>query len=342
MEIGGAQVLTVGLLNEMCATNDVALIIINNIWSKELLGRLDPRIEVFFLNRKQGNRSIWPLLKLNAMLYKLKPDIIHCHEPNMAKIIKVSTPKLFHTIHDVGIDTVYYKFYDELVAISEAVFNDVLCRYTKEIKKIYNGIPISSFTKRETYFLGEADAIKLVQVSRLMHAKKGQDILIRAVQKLVFEYGFPLIHLDIIGMGGSYDYLNELIKELKLTNNVKLLGEKGQNWIIATLCTYHILIQPSRYEGFGLTVVEGFAAGLPVLTSDIDGPAEIINGLPAGFLFNNEDVEGCANQLRNIITLYRQNMIKSLITETLPLIESKYSMAVCAHKYLKEYEKSLS
>jgi len=341
MELGGAQVLTVGLLNEMCKTNTVSLVILNNKWNDDLLRQLDSRIKVYHINRPRGNRSLIPIIKLNVLLYKLKPDIIHCHEPNMAKLIKVPGAKLFQTIHDVSISTKFYELYYESIAISDCVYADVTSRWDRPVKLIHNGINLSAFKRRTNYTLNADKTIKLVQVSRLIHEKKGQDILIRAMKKIVDDYGYTNCYLDLVGSGDSYDCLQQLITELGLGRNVRLLGEQDRNWVVDNLHNYHILIQPSRYEGFGLTVIEGFAAGLPVLASNIDGPAEIIGGLPGGFLFKNEDVNDCAKVLYEMIIQYGNNKGEELMAKTIPVIESKYSMSSCADKYVVEYEHAI-
>ena len=337
METGGAQVLAIELLNEMSESHDVSLIIINNKWNNSLLKQLDKRVHVFYLNRKEGNRNPFPIIKLNFLLLKLKPDIIHCHEPKMAGIIKTRYGKLLQTIHDVGISTSFYQLYDGLVAISDAVHKDVISRYNVSIKKVYNGIPIHLFKQRKEYSLKTDEPLKLIQISRLAHEKKGQDILLHALHKVIHEYGFSDFLLDFIGSGNSFQYLKNLVTELGLENNVNFLGEKDRNWLYSNLSDYHILIQPSRYEGFGLTLLEGFAAGLPVLASRIDGPAEIISRTPGGFLFADGDSVGCAKELYNIFGLYWNNEIGVLMKQTIPEIEQRYSIQTCTNEYLKEY-----
>jgi glycosyltransferase involved in cell wall biosynthesis len=337
METGGAQVLAVDLLNEMSELHDVSLIIINNKWNNSLLKQLDRRVNVFYINRKEGNHNPLPLIKLNLLLLKLKPDIIHCHEPKVAKIIKTRYGRLLQSIHDMDISTSCYHLYDGLAAVSDAVYKDVTSRYDVTIKKVYNGIPIHLFKQRKEYSLIKGEPVKLIQVSRLMHEKKGQDILLHALHNVIYEYGFSDFSLDFIGSGSSYQYLTDLVTELGLKNHVNFLGEKSRNWLFTNLSDYHILIQPSRYEGFGLTILEGFAAGLPVLACDIDGPAEIIGRVSGGFLFEKEDTTGCAKKLYHILTLYEHNEISALMEQTIPVIKQEYSIKACTKKYLSVY-----
>ena len=68
METGGAEVLTVQLLNEACDEHEVSLIIINNKWNKILLNQLNRKVKVYYINRKPGSRSILPILKINLLI----------------------------------------------------------------------------------------------------------------------------------------------------------------------------------------------------------------------------------------------------------------------------------
>lgn len=342
MEAAGAQVLTVGLLNEMCLQNQVELIIVND-WNADLLKQLDSRIKIHCINRKTGDRSLLPIIKLNLLLLRIKADIIHCHEPNMVKIIVFKRrAKLVHTVHDVGIPTTFYNRYDSLVAISLSVYEDVVSKCQIPIKLIYNGVPITSFNRRASYVTFKNKHIKLVQISRLLHEKKGQDILLQALDIIKLKYGFTNFTFDFIGSGASEKYLQQMINNLHLEGKVQLLGEKSRPWILANLCSYNILIQPSRYEGFGLTIIEGLAAGLPILASDIDGPKEIIDVIPGGFLFKNGDIYDCAYQLFKLLKLYEEEDINNMMERAYEEIKAKYSMTVCAQKYVSEYERIMT
>lgn len=337
METGGSQVLAVELMNEMCINHDVSLIIINNKWNNDLLKQLNNKVKIFYVNRTEGSRNPIPIIKLNLLLLRLKPDIIHCHEPKAAAIIKLNQAKLLHTVHDVGLPTSFYHLYNLLVAISETVYNDVTSRCDVPVKKVDNGIPVELFTQRKNYVLEKGESIKLVQVSRLVHEKKGQDILLYALSKIRYDYGFSDFSIDFIGSGNSYQFLMDLVTELNLNSHVNFAGERSREWLFANLSDYHILIQPSLYEGFGLTVLEGFAAGLPVLASKNDGPAEIISRTPGGFLFDNGNSLSCAKELHDIFKLYKNGSISDLMDQTIPVIKREYSIKSCSEGYLKEY-----
>jgi len=339
METGGAQVLTVELLNEMSNEHDVSLIIINNKFNPCLLKQLNPKVSVFYINRKEGSRNPFPIIRLNLLLLTLKPDIIHCHEPQIARILKLTNAKLIHTIHDVGLPTSCYHLYDKLIAVSGVVHRDVSFRSALPVTTVDNGTSINLYKQRTQFKLEQDETVKFIQVSRLAHEKKGQDILLHALSLMKSTYSFSNFSVDFIGAGDSYDYLIKLADSLGLSKNVNFFGERNRNWLFENLSDYHILVQPSKYEGFGLTILEGFAAGLPVLAADIDGPAEIISHAPGGFLFNSGDSISCAQELYNIVDLYRNNQVSDLISKTTAMIEQRYSIKSCTKHYLEEYSR---
>jgi glycosyltransferase involved in cell wall biosynthesis len=339
METGGSQILAVELLNELCAVHEVSLIIINNKYNERLLDQLDKRVSVYYINRKEGSKNPFPVIKLNWLLTRLKPDVVHCHEPKFAKMIALNRLKILYTIHDIGIPVAGYELYDKLVAISNAVCKDVMAKINFPVNTVYNGVSIKRYRQRCQYELAPGEVIKLVQVSRLFHEKKGQHILLQALHRIVYEYRFTGVSLDFIGSGNSIEYLTALVATLKLQDHVRFIGEKDRDWLFTRLCEYNILVQPSLYEGFGLTILEGFAAGLPVLASNIDGPAEIISKMPGGFLFNSGDTDSCSGELYKIIKLYTGNGMGSKMEQTISIVNQQYSIESCAREYLMEYMK---
>jgi glycosyltransferase involved in cell wall biosynthesis len=335
--MGGAEILTVELLNYMCINNDVTLIIVNNNWDNQLLKQIDRRVKLFFIKRRIGSPNPIPIIDLNILLYRLKPDIIHCHDSKMGKLIRISGAKIVYTIHAMGIPVDSYHHYDLLIAISDAVHNDVSSKCITSLKTIYNGINVAAFKCRLNYDYQEGEPFKIVQVSRLNHENKGQDILLYALAQLKKEHKVNIVY-DMIGKGESREYLQELIYQLGLEGSANLIGEKDREWLYSNLSNYHLLVQPSRYEGFGLTILEGLAAGIPVLASDIDGPGEIVRKTTGGLLFVNGDVQSCADAILQILEMYKAGEAAEFMSQVIDLKQTDFTLESCAKRYYNEYQ----
>lgn len=342
LRTGGAQILTLNLLNELVAEHDVSLIVVNDQYMASLLVGLDHRVQVHFLDRQEGSRNPLPVVRLNWLLYRLRPDIIHCHERKMVQLLKTSRAKTVYTIHDVRIPTDTFASYDALVAISDAVADDVQQRTNLPVRLIRNGVPIHRFNRRTQLSLAPDEPLRLVQIGRLMHDKKGQHILLEALSLLVHQHGEIQLQLDFIGEGPSLNHLKELTRSLRLDSYVRFRGHRDWTWLQSNLSTYHLLVQPSIYEGFGLTVVEGLAAGLPVLVSDAGGPAEIVRSLSGGLLFTTEDAGACTDGLLRLIRAYRTQTLSTLVGELDLPNNGIYSIRAMADQYVGLYRQLLT
>ncbi|GAB4024755.1 hypothetical protein GCM10028773_48250 [Spirosoma koreense] len=303
-----------------------------------MLAKLHENVSVYCLNRREGSKNPFPVLRLNLLLNRIRPDVIHCHDRKMISLIKYRSAHTVYTVHDVNIPTDTFHQYNTLAAISDAVASDIQHRSTLTAVVVPNGIPVHQYRRRNHYRIQANESVRLVQISRLMHEKKGQDILIRALAKLVHERGMSQLQLDFIGDGESRDYLTSLAKLLGVESFVRFQGEKERSWIQEHLASYHVLVQPSRFEGFGLTVVEGLAAGIPVVAANIEGPAEILHGMPGSVLFEQDSVEACAEALHGIISMYNNDQLTTEMDEARNRIMQRFSIQAMTKAYSRIYQ----
>lgn len=300
MGIGGAQTMLVDIMNEQCQKDEVHLIIINNDYSDSLLKEIDKKVHIHKVDRPKGSKNPYYIIKLNILLLKINPNVIHTHNASIIKLLLLTKAPKVITIHDTGLDTQLLKKYNSIVSISDAVYQDIKVRSHIESSVIENGIVVNNISYRN-YNLEPTSKrpYKIIQVSRLSLPKKGQDILIRAVSILIKkQYD---IELTFIGDGKSKKELENLAENENISSRVHFLGIKTRNYIYSQLCKYDLFVQPSRNEGFGLTVAEAIASGIPVLVSDIEGPMEIIEKGKYGFCFKNGDVKACADKIEFIL-----------------------------------------
>ncbi|GEM46148.1 glycosyltransferase family 4 protein [Deinococcus cellulosilyticus] len=145
---------------------------------------------------------------------------------------------------------------------------------------------------------------KLLFVGRFTE-RKGIDILLGAYALLLKER--PEVQLTIVGGNSGMNdrlFLSKLIEgvDASLLGRVQYTGWLDDEQRLDEIYRDHdVLVVPSTYEPFGNIVLEGFATGIPVVASNIGGPAEIISHQWTGWLFQNADVQDLKNSLMEVL-----------------------------------------
>lgn len=267
LSTGGIETMLVNIINEQVKTEEVELFIINDMFLDSLLRKLSSKCNVIFCGRKVGSRNPLPLIKLNIWLWHYSPDIVHIHSCGISDIV-FDKRRLVRTIHSTKDNCREYPRMKALYAISEAVRDDMLKQGFDSVV-IENGVPSSQIRQKKDYHL-RGNCYQLVQVSRLCIKHKGQDVLIKALKELTQQRKITNFQLHLIGDGESKPFLEQMVKDFHLDHYVLFEGEKTQEYIFEHLADYDCFVQPSRHEGFGLTIAEAMAAKLPVLVSNIE------------------------------------------------------------------------
>jgi glycosyltransferase involved in cell wall biosynthesis len=137
----------------------------------------------------------------------------------------------------------------------------------------------------------------LAAVGRLTH-QKGFDLLLEAFSKIADAH--PEWQLVIWGEGDERRSLEALRDALGLQKRVDMPGitERPGLWIE----TADAFVLSSRYEGWGIVLLEAMAAGLPVVSFECDwGPRVMITHESDGILVPRGDVEALAKALDRIL-----------------------------------------
>jgi len=332
---GGIQVLVTDLLNQQATGHQVNLIIINRDPSEVLLGMLDKRVKVHRLERKKGSITFLRYLRLNLIIHSIRPDVIHCHIPDQARLLFFFPRRKLHlTIHDVNKDLKDVHHYGKIYSISRSVQEDLQERTGIESRIIYNGINLETIQVKEWML---RDDFRMVVLGRLMHEKKGQDVFIRALAHLVHTRRIKDLRATIIGDGASRAFLEKLAADLAVSDRLTFAGAQERPYIQEHLRDFDLLIQPSRYEGFGITVIEAMAAGIPVLVSDVDGPMEIIREGEYGTYFTSGDDKDCAHKIQEIKEQTEKPEFREWIERTRVYVNQTFSISSTSSNYCESY-----
>jgi glycosyltransferase involved in cell wall biosynthesis len=185
------------------------------------------------------------------------------------------------------------------------------------IRVIPNGVDVGEFTKAGTR--GSRDGVVGLFVGRLDPDQKGLDVLIRAMTKLPRN---PLLRLRLVGEDwGGAELLRQLAHRLGVADRVTLVGKLSRVQLVSEFVEADFVVLPSRFEPFGIVLLEAMAAGLPVIASRVGGIPEIVAEGRTGLLVEPDNADALARSLQ----LLSQD-------ESLRL-----SMGRAAREHVKEY-----
>lgn len=191
---------------------------------------------------------------------------------------KVNAKKKIAWIHtdyskifiDRKLDLKVWSEFDYIVSISQDCTKAFIKMYPTlknkiiEIENIRSPKFIKTMSNEEIIDMPDDTNIKLLTVARLCYPK-AIDNAIKAM-KVLKNKGINNIKWYVIGYGPDEAMLRELIKENKLEDRFFLLGKKTNPYPYMKKCD--IYIQPSRYEGKAVTVLEAQILGKPVLITN--------------------------------------------------------------------------
>ncbi|MCM1311036.1 MAG: glycosyltransferase family 4 protein [Bacteroides sp.] len=328
MNTGGLETMLVDIANEQVRQgHEVELLIVNRGENADVMKALSSSVSVVRFNRTPGAAPLLLMLRLNAFVLKRRPDIIHLHMHKLTGLLRVMRSRALFTLHCLDIPMTYARNYN-MAAISQAVADDVTRRVSRaKVTVVNNGINVDTIDRREP--ANPHRPVRIVQVSRLVADTKGQDILIDAARIL----GRRGIDVALTFIGGGADL--EALRERAHSLNVEFTGNLPRREIYARLKDYDIMCHPARHEGFGLTVAEGMAAGLPLAVPEGGGPWEVADCGRLAEVFAPGDPESCADALERIIRNYPAALNRA--AQARDYVEVRYSLRRQVADYLALY-----
>jgi len=354
LKIGGAELLLRNFVIEAKKNNkytvDVyTLYATNDAKNIEEIKKKNVRIWTLDLKNKYNPSSI---IKIKNIIKREQYDIVHVHLfPSNAIValsslfLKKSIAYLF-TIHSTFnrrrsikifkiIDGLVYSRYAKIICISKQV-QDSLIKWVPKIKEkieiIPNGIPMNSksndnplMKKYDVLFVG-----RLVQ-------QKGINFLLEAVSILQKKYK-KIIRVAIVGDGPIKKELIKMCEELKIKDSVEFLG--FQRDVDQIMRSSRVLVLPSRWEGFGMVLLEAMKNKLPIIATKVGGIPEIITNEHEGILVPAENPKILANSINCV--LENSELRNQLIQNAYKKVQSHYSIEKYAHNMFNLYSKMIS
>lgn len=323
---GGIEKQLIEMSNNMAKKgHNVSLIVVNHNYEEKLFAEFSKKVSIIKFNRPVGNSGrFYYMVKLLKLCIEKKIDVIHAQEPSgviLSALTEICIPhlKVVETIHDIGEYKDYSKmtlklseiFCSRYIAISKSVMNEIGDRGIgkNRITLIYNAINTDKYKNSLNSIkkIKKQDKIILGNVARFFPSKKGQNILIKAVEKLKADYLYIECRFagDVYrGQENEWDKTLEYVKKHGLEDNIIFEGNVED--VPEFLSQVNIFILPSIYEGFGISLIEAMSTGLLCIASNIEGPAEIISNSSLGILFDSGDADDLAEKIKYAIEHYTE------------------------------------
>ena len=147
------------------------------------------------------------------------------------------------------------------------------------------------------------------------------------------------VYLILVGNGKLKKYLKNESKKLKLTDKIIFKGELKGKKLIKEYKTSHLFVLPSIYEGQPLTLLEAWAAKIPVVVTDVGANKNFVENGKNGYLVSPKNPKALAEKI--IFVLKNQN--RDFLGENgYEMVKKNYSWDSAVEKTYQVYLKVLN
>jgi len=241
---------------------------------------------------------VWPVAE--AIQSRMgKPLVYHVHSVDRAEyeIGEEPFPWLVHSGQETAIASA-----DRLIALSRDE-RDLLTHYYPKVRDrvrvVGNGID-DSVAAAAAARRDRSPDMPLVLYSGRLVERKGIRELLAAIPRVL--EAAPNARFVLAGgpppLSGTEVAAQWLTPELDpYLGRIHFTGWLSPSELSGWYRAADVLVVPSRYEPFGMVILEGMLHGLPIVASNVGGPAEILEHGRTGLLFTPRDAVGLAEAL---------------------------------------------
>lgn len=208
-----------------------------------------------------------------------QPDIIHIHYPAMLMIADA-----FHPFHQIGVKIVatehwtkvlsksldyietrsyrkYFEYIDACICVGSPLANAIKEIVESSKTPIYVVPNVVNQEFQPSYALH--DDFEFIAVGRLVKIKQFDQI----IQAFAECFRGKSIKLTIVGGGEEYEMLKKLIIDLSVEKQVMLTESLSRQAVAERIANADCLVCYSRFETFGVPIIEAWACGIPAIIS---------------------------------------------------------------------------
>ena len=233
---------------------------------------------------------------------------------------KISAKKKIGWLHfdisrcgiDKGTIKKLYKQYERVLIVSETaknIFDQQFPEFKQKTMVFHNVVSsrqIVELAGKGATFEDDFKGKRILTVGRISQ-EKGQRIAIQALKLLSDKY--PHLRWYFIGEGSDMVNCQNEAKKLGFADQIVFLGAKTNPYAYMRDCD--IYVQPSRHEGFCITLAEALCFGNPIVATDFTGAQEQLKERENGFVVGM-DAEAIASGIEKALSASKTAKVREM------------------------------
>ncbi len=318
---------------------------------EEILPYLDEFVER--VSKQIGSAAIlhshyWDGGYVASRLHQDQPWFHSTHSLGKVKQMSLPDSSRYQYEDRLRIEEEVYRGCDQVFALTGIEKEQIVRLYNVEperIRVIPPGVDISAFQPHSDPSLcrselGLPDRTTILALGRL-DERKGFDLYARAASEALKIRGLPEVSFVLSAGDGSpqedgeRQKLDDLINELALEKKFIWLPVLSEETVPIFYGAADVFVLPSRYEPFGIVMLEAMASEVPVVATSNGGPAEVIDHGSDGLLGNPEDQREFAELITSLIL--NPDMRLAFGRRARQKVERDYSWTVIAGRFCDAY-----
>lgn len=250
---------------------------------------------------------------------KEKVDIVHLHSCLWGGLGAVSISKKLNVPLVITEHSSYYARFkvryledlmikyilenaDKVISVSNSLKN-ILSKYKCDIEVLPNMVDCNKFSPKENLLNNKSNKDEFTFLSLCyLNKNKGIDILIRAFAKYFNNLNVKLV---IGGDGPERENLIQLATSLNILNKIEFTGALSRERVYEEIDNCDAFVLASRFETFGVVLIEALSNGKPVISTKNGGANEIVSE-ENGLLIDIDNVDQLGKAMICIIKNYEK------------------------------------
>lgn len=353
MSVAGMEVLVLGLSRHLIARGHHV-----EILCTEYIGGLEARIRAAGVPVEVASAAgLATIVNPGILAQRMRDgrfDIVHSHSGVTAKAARAAlmagVPGVVNTLHgfahgwgmvDHVMQAVGCAQTDVIVGCSAdttAYLRRLLPGLQSRIHLVRNGIDVEHFSERAQApglraELGLPASARVIGSVARLDPIKNQQLMVDALVSLPPEW-----HLVIVGDGPARASLEAHVAARGMASRVHLVGVRNVN--IETYEAFDVFALSSRSEAMPMTILEAFAAGVPVVASAVGGIPTLLHDGRTGVLFAPDDAAALAAAAQQVVSGDAANAAR--VEAARQQLHASHTLTVMTAEYERLYAKAIA